>query len=40
MCVRLFFLSQNNILCVNENLCHLVTSTETVTAFVPIRSKK
>jgi len=32
-----YFWSQNNIMCINENLC---PSTESVTTFVPIRSKK
>jgi len=37
---KINFLSQNNILCINENLCPFVTSTESVTACVPICSKK
>jgi len=37
---KIYFLSQNNIICINENLCPLVIITESVTAFVQIRSKK
>ena len=36
----IYYVLQNNILCINENLCPFVTSTESVTACVPIRSKK
>ena len=37
---KVYFWSQNNIICINENLGPLVTSTESVTASVPKRSKK
>jgi len=32
-------MSKQNILCIDENMCPFVTSTESVTACVPVRSK-